>query len=363
MSYSNLQTSMKALFLVLHRKDRSPGQRYRHEQYIDYLQNNDVECSFVPLLTTEKEDAIFYGKRLMPKILIGLKALFRRFRSITKAGKYDVIYVYRDAFFFGAFFEKWLRKKNVKIIYDFDDAIWLMDKNENQGIFNKLKDPAKTATITALSDLVIVGNEYLAGYARKFNSNVHIIPSTIDFDRYTSVTKKENDRICIGWTGSFSTIKHFETIIDALKVLKKKYEDKIYFKVIGDAHFENKALEIAGEPWNSATEVADLAELDIGVMPLPDNEWTKGKCAMKGLQYMALAIPTVMSPVGVNADIIRDGKNGLLASTHEEWITKLSLLIEDVALRKQIGEEGKVTVKKEYSVEANKEKWLHAFAN
>jgi len=353
---------MKALFLVLHRKNRSPGQRYRHEQYVSYLEKHNVVCHFSPLLKTAEEDAIFYGYKTLPKILIGLKALVRRTRSILTANRFDLVYIYRDAFFFGTFFEKWLRTKRVKIIYDFDDAIWLMDKNENQGVFNKLKNPEKTATITKLADLVIVGNEYLAEYAKKLNSNIAIIPSTIDFAEYTSNEETKNsDKVCIGWTGSFSTVKHFESLLPALIAVKEKYKEKIYFKLIGDPTYQNAEIALQGTKWKATTEASDLSELDIGIMPLPDNAWTKGKCGMKGLQYMALGIATVMSPVGVNTNIIQDGKNGFLASSKEQWIEKLSQLIESEVLRKKLGEAGRNTVSEKYSVEANKDKWLSVF--
>ena len=351
---------VRVLFLVLHRKDRSPGQRYRHEQYLDYLASKGLSCTLSPLLKTKKEDDFFYGKKVFPKIIVGIKALFRRFISVISARKYDIIYIYRDAFFFGTFFETWLASKDVKIIYDFDDAIWLKDENPNQGIFNKLKNPAKVATICSLAERVIVGNEYLKKYASNFNRDVQIIPSTIDFKKY-KLTRKSTKSICVGWTGSFSTIKHFETILPALESIKKKYGDKVYFRLIGDPNYTYSELQIEGINWNAATESEDLSELDVGLMPLPYNEWTKGKCAMKGLQYMALEIPTIMSPVGVNSDIIQDGVNGFLASTIEEWIEKLSLLIENDALREKVGKAGRKTVEKSFSVAANKEKWLQAF--
>ncbi|MEQ8905763.1 glycosyltransferase family 4 protein [Ekhidna sp.] len=351
---------MRALFLGLHRKDRSPGQRYRHEQYLRHLSEKGIKCTARPLLKTEKEDKTFYGNQTFLKIWVGIKALFRRFFSVLRASNYDVVYIYRDAFFFGAFFEKWLKRKNVKIIYDFDDAIWLRDENPNQGIFNRLKNPDKTATICSLADRVIVGNEYLKKYASQFNDDVIIIPSTIDLKEY-EVEKKSNNSICIGWTGSFSTIKHFETVLPALKKIKMTFGEKVNFKIIGDPTYEFRPLGIKGLKWNSETEAEDLSELDIGIMPLPDNEWTRGKCAMKGLQYMALEIPTIMSPVGVNSDIIQDGENGFHASSTDEWVEKLSILIEDADLRKKMGKAGRKTVEKDFSVEANKDKWLKAF--
>ncbi|WP_436515249.1 glycosyltransferase family 4 protein [Ekhidna sp. To15] len=351
---------IKALFLVLHRKDRSPGQRYRHEQYVGYLEEKGIDCAFSPLLISEKEDQIFYGKGMLLKILVGLKALWRRYKSIKNAGEFDVVYIYRDAFFFGTFFEKWLKKKDVKIIYDFDDAIWLGDENPNQGIFNKLKNPDKVATISSLADRVIVGNTYLKDFALRYNNEVHIIPSTIDFKKYTKDFKPK-ESVCIGWTGSFSTLKHFETVIPALEKIKQIFSEEVYFKIIGEPSFSHPSLKIEGVAWKSETEARDLSELDIGLMPLPDNEWTRGKCAMKGLQYMALGIPTIMSPVGVNTDIIQDGENGFLAGITEEWVEKLSILIEDKKLRTEIGKAGRATVQQGYSVEANKDKWLNAF--
>jgi len=352
---------MKALFLVLHRKDRSPGQRYRHEQYLDYFQSQGVQCVIEPLLETKVEDQTFYGQDQSAKILIGLKALVRRLIRITRLSKFEVIYIYRDAFFFGTFIEHMLKWSGRRIIFDFDDAIWLMDKNPNQGIFNKLKNPNKTAKIIRLSDQVITGNTYLYTYARKYNPNVTIIPSTIDLKKYQVPAKKQKEAVCIGWTGSFSTIRYFETVLPVLEQIKARYGDKVYFKLIGEPSYRHDALGIQGVPWLSETEAEDLSELDVGIMPLPDTPWTRGKCAMKGLQYMALGIATVLSPVGMNKDVIAEGENGFLAETESEWVDKLSQLIEDEALRKRLGEAGRQTVVKYYSVEANKEKWLAVF--
>ena len=135
----------------------------------------------------------------------------------------------------------------------------------------------------------------------------------------------------------------------------------IYFKVIGDGNYVQEELGIKGHAWKRDTEIPDLQEIDIGIMPLPDDEWAKGKCGLKGLQYMALAIPTIMSPVGVNTEIIQDGENGFLATTIQEWVDKLSQLIDSAALRERIGVNGRQTVLSSYSVEANKQQYLKYF--
>lgn len=352
----------KILFLTLHRKDRSPGQRFRHEQYLDHLKDNGFEITYSNMLNADK-DKVFYGSgNPLAKIGVGLSAIFKRSKDVFKANKYDYIFVYRDAFFFGVFFEWLFRRSKAKLIFDFDDSIWLQDENPNQSLFQKLKNPLKTGKIISYCDLIIAGNEYLKEYALQHNSNVTIIPTTIDTEEYSPIEISDREKaICVGWSGSFSTIKHFESALEPLKVIKEKYGDKVRFKVIGDGNYKNDELQITGLPWKKDTEIEDLCDIDIGIMPLPDDAWSKGKCGLKGLQYMALEIPTIMSPVGVNSEIIEEGKNGMLASSIEEWVQKLSQLIEDSSLRKQMGEEGRKTVLKDFSVEANKDKWLKAF--
>ncbi len=210
-----------------------------------------------------------------------------------------------------------------------------------------------------MADKVIAGNDYLAEYGRQFNNNVSVIPTTIDTTYHQRTgDKKAESRICIGWTGSHTTIAHFEYAIPFLIKLKKKFGDRIYFKVIGDSLYTNAELGIKGIPWKYETEISDLSEIDIGIMPLPDNEWTKGKCGLKGLQYMALEIPSVMSNVGVNSKIVTDSHNGFLAANEEEWIEKISMLIKDADLRKRIGMTARKTVEEHYSVNSQKEQYL-----
>jgi glycosyltransferase involved in cell wall biosynthesis len=259
------------------------------------------------------------------------------------------------------FFEKRYARKT-RVIYDFDDAIWLSASTSGQNRrLAFLKKPSKTSDIIALSTMVFAGNQYLADYASQFNRNVVIVPTTIDTREYQPAKDILKERVCIGWSGSFSTIAHFQTSLEALKRIKEKYGDKVYFKVIGDANYRNEELGIIGQDWKRETEVKDLQEIDIGIMPLPDDDWSKGKCGLKGLQYMGLAIPTIMSPVGVNSEIIQDGVNGFLAGSTAEWIEKLSSLIESPALRASMGQKGRETVVKQFSVEANKELYLRFF--
>jgi glycosyltransferase involved in cell wall biosynthesis len=209
--------------------------------------------------------------------------------------------------------------------------------------------------------LVFAGNAYLAAYAKQYNPNVVIIPTTLDTVKHKLVNKSPTERVCIGWSGSFSTVPHFELAIPALEILQKQYGEKVYFKVIGDSRYVNNQLGIQGIAWSAERELEELAEIDIGIMPLPDDEWSKGKCGFKGLLYMSLGIPAVLSPVGVNTTIITHGENGFLAGSTGEWVDVLSMLVENASLRKSIGLQGRKTVEEKYSVEAWQAKYLALF--
>jgi glycosyltransferase involved in cell wall biosynthesis len=353
----------KILFIAPHRPGRSPGQRFRFEQYLSFLEQHGFECE-LSFIITEADDNLLYKKgHYTEKYLIHRRALRKRKADVARANDFDIIFIFREAIVTGSTkFEKLFRQSKAKIIFDFDDAIWHLDVSEANRMFGWLKKPGKTADIIALSDLVIAGNNYLADYARKNNSNVTIVPTTIDTTSYQLVNGlRSENKIVIGWSGSITTIKHFELAIPFLEILKKKYGDKIEIRVLGDPAYENEKLGIKGIRWTQETEVRELSYFDIGIMPLPDDEWAKGKCGCKGLQYMALGIPTLMSPVGVNSEIVEESVNGFLPKTNEEWIKHIEELIASKELRNRIGEAEKKYVEENYSVNAWKEKYLALF--
>jgi len=352
----------KVLFLAMHRTDRSPSQRFRFEQYFDYLNKNGIQTEFSYLIS-QKQDPILYSKGgLIGKAGIFFSSFRKRLTDLKNLKSYDFVFIQREAFLTGTtFFEKKIKKSGVPIIFDFDDSIWLPDRNEVNRNLAWLKNPKKTQEIIALADTVVAGNEYLADFSSTYNESVIVIPTTIDTIEYQPIDHKPSEQVTIGWSGSFSTIKHFEESLKALQIIKADFLDKVIFKVIGDSNFQNEKLSIQGQAWNKETEVEDLNTFNIGIMPLPDDDWSKGKCGLKGLQYMALEIPTIMSPVGVNTEIIQDGVNGFLASSDEEWVEKLTLLIENPDLRQKLGKAGRQTVIEKYSVEANKHKYLEIF--
>ncbi len=353
----------KILIICLHRKDRSPGQRFRYEQYLSFLEENGYRFH-ISILLNEKDDKAFYSKgNYFRKIMIYIKTLLIRTKDWFRMNRYDIIFIFRDALMTGStFFEKRFARSKAKIIFDFDDAIWLQNVSEANKKLAFMKNASKTGKIIGLSDLIFAGNQYLADYAGQFNKNISIIPTTIDTLLYVPQKKaRENKVTCIGWSGSFSTIQHFATAIPALKRIKEKFGAAVSFKIIGDKNYYCAELDTSGDAWVAATEIEDLSQIDIGIMPLPDDEWAKGKCGLKGLQYMALEIPTLMSPVGVNTEIIQPGINGYLPDKEDEWVESLSKLIENKELREKIGKAGRQTVIDKYSVQAWKQKYLDNF--
>lgn len=274
--------------------------------------------------------------------------------TLFEVKNYKVVFVQKELFFMGPpFFEKLISLQS-KLIYDFDDAIWMRDVSEGNKRFAFLKNSSKTKEIIKISDLVIVGNEFLKRYALQYNQNVKIIPTCVDTEKYKrSKPYKDNSELCIGWSGSQTTTKHFDILSDVLYKLKQKYNNKILYKLIGDENYSNEKLSVKGIKWTYNTEIQNLEEIDIGIMPLPSDKWSEGKCGLKGLVYMSMEIPAVMSPVGVNKDIVSEGENGFLCTNEEDWINTLSNLIDNFQIRKDIGKQGRETILKEYSVEIN----------
>ena len=355
----------KILFLAHHRIDRSPGQRYRFEQFFDYLELKGIQCFLAYIINEEDEKALYHSKNILKKIKIGLNSYKRRWIHTSEIDQYDLIVIYREVLpTKSIYFEKYIAKKNIPIIYDFDDAIWVKDVSEVNKKISFLKDEKKIEKILPLCKHITCGNEYLASFARKINSNVTIIPSTVDTDLYQPIIKSsKSDVVKIGWVGSHTTVKHFEMIKDVYLELNKNFNKRIEFILIGDENYHNKKLGIKGIKWENKKEVELFNSFDIGIMPIPNNEWSKGKCGMKGLLYMSVGIPTVMSAVGMNKKIIQNGKNGFLANSSADWLDILTKLIMDETLRKKVGMMGRKSVEEKYSKNVVKETYYNLYTS
>ncbi|MFT4969829.1 MAG: glycosyltransferase involved in cell wall biosynthesis [Chitinophagales bacterium] len=347
------------LFLGLHRPSRSPSQRYRIEQFLPYLKEEGLSYDYDYLLS-EEMDRVFYSPgALLGKAWLVVKSIIKLcYIAFVKSKDFHYVFVQREAFMLGtAFFEKVIAKRS-KLIFDFDDSIWMPNVSEANKKLSFLKNPNKVKEIIEKAHYNVTGNLFLSNYASQYSNNVMQIPTCVDtyeYQRSSPLKPKQNGRVCIGWSGSQTTIEHFKLAQPVLSAIKKKYGDKVYFKVLGDGDYSNEELNIQGVKWERKTEIQELEELDIGIMPLPNDEWSKGKCGLKGLVYMSMEIPSILADVGVNAEIIQDGVNGYLCANSREWQEKLSLLIENEALRETFGKLGRETILDKYSILANKE--------
>ncbi len=351
----------RVLFIAHHRLDRSPGQRYRFEQYFDWFKENGIECELSNLLG-EKEDKILYSSgNYWKKLKIAIQSYKKRKQDFARIKDFDAVLIYREALLTrGIKFERKIAQTGIPVIFDYDDAIWVKDVSSGNKWLSFLKSSDKIKSILPLCSHVTVGNQYLAEFAQKYNKNVSVIPSTIDCEKYVPV-ERNNDKVVIGWVGSHTTVKHFELVVNVYHKLKDKYGDGIDFKVIGDPNYTNKRLGIVGQEWSNAQEVEHFNSIDIGVMPLEEDAWTKGKCGMKGLLYMSVGKPAVMSAVGMNTDIIKHGENGYVPVGEEQWFEVLSDLIENPELRHRIGQKGRETVLERYSFESQKYTLLNIY--
>jgi glycosyltransferase involved in cell wall biosynthesis len=286
---------------------------------------------------------------LTGKARLTLAGAARRLRDTAAARRYDLVVVHRESLPLGpAWVESILRTLGVPYVFDFDDAIYLGDTSTANRHLGWLTAPGKTITVISGASGVLAGNEHLARWASAHNHRVTVIPTAIDTDRYQPVSMRDQDPVCIGWTGSMSTIPHLELIAPVLRELQ--LEEQVRIRVIGDPQFQISGAKVESLPWRRESELEDLSQIDIGVMPLPDDEWGRGKCGFKALQYMGIGIPAVLSPVGVNVAIAQDGA-AILASTAEEWKGSLRSLIADPALRAELGAAGRRRVEEAYSVQ------------
>ncbi len=350
------------LFVASHRPGRSPNQRFRFEQYLPHLAANGFHCEVSYLVEASDDTYLYTPGHFIDKLRFVRRSVAKRRRDVARMTDFDIVFICREALMTrSTHFERAFRKKGARIVYDFDDSIWLSNVSDANRRWSWVKDASKTSKLIALADSVFAGNGYLAEYARGFNNQVLIVPTTIDTGEYQPRTSRPEGPIVIGWSGSITTIQHFQYAIPALKAIREQYGDRVTFRVVGDGGYRVPALGITGLPWRKDTELDDLRAMDIGIMPLPDDEWARGKCGLKGLQYMALGIPTIMSPVGVNSTIIRDGENGFLAHDVEEWVAKLGHLIDDADLRRRMGAEARISVEKDWSLDAWKDRYLQHF--
>ncbi|MDD5423183.1 MAG: glycosyltransferase family 4 protein [Candidatus Omnitrophica bacterium] len=343
---------MKVLFIVPYPSEGASN-RLRVEQFLPYLKTNGIGYTVRPFVGKEFYRILYLRHNYLKKILFFILATAARLSDIFRALSHDIIFIHREAYPFGPpVFECIFRMLGKPIIYDFDDAIFLRNTSGINNYIERFKNPGKVSGIIGISSYVIAGNRYLGDFAARFNKNVIIIPTAIDTEIYRPTAKKSGKKgVIIGWMGSNTTRMFLHDMADVFKELSAMHEGLV-FKIVG-GYFHSSLKNVTNEEWSMEMETEALRSFDIGIMPMPDNEWTRGKCAFKAILYMSCGIVPVCSPVGVTTEIVEDGVNGFLARDKDEWVSKLSTLIKDAELREKIGRAARALIEKRYSVAVN----------
>ena len=355
---------MRILFLIPYPSGRAPSQRFRFEQYLDALTAAGHEYRLAPFLDEATWAILYQPGHTQGKVLGILGGLWRRLVLLFAVPGYDFVFIHREAAPIGPPVFEWLiaRVLGKRIIYDFDDAIWLANTSEANKIAAGMKWHHKVADICSWAYKVSCGNTYLADYARQFNSHSVVNPTTIDTVHLHNQVRDQTvaGRLVIGWTGTHSTLKYLDQVVPVLAKLENEGLE-FEFRVISNQPPTLPLRSLVFLPWRKDTEIADLLGFHVGLMPLEDDLWAKGKCAFKALQYMALGIPALVSPVGMNIEVVQQGQNGFVCATPAEWEAILRHLLADTSLRQRLGTAARATIEQRYSVRANTPNFLSLF--
>ena len=352
----------KILIICPNPEGYAPGQRLKYEQYFENWKQNGYDITVKPFISTSFQKIVYKKGYLASKFYYTILGYVSRIITLFNLRQYDIVYIFLWVTPFGfPLFEVLYCEIAKRVIYDIDDLVYTTNKNSPW--YSKLfKTKYKPIYMMKKAEHVITCTPYLDEFVRKYNRNTTDISSTVDTaKKYNCVNLYSNEKpLTIGWSGSHSTVRHFLTIKNVLVTIQQKYPD-IKIMVMGGSNIQIPNLKVESTEWSEEKEIATLQSFDIGIYPLPNEQWVYGKSGLKAIQYMALGIPTIATAIGTNFRVIGNGTSGYLVNSEEEWIEKLTLLIENPSLRKQIGMAGRVKVEDFFSVHANEEKYLNAF--
>ncbi len=306
--------------LFISKGENSASTRYRALSYFEPLRSNGWE----PLHIT--------AHGILPRIkLLGI------------ANQAEVVVILRKTF--GLSFLRLLRLCSKNLVFDLDDAVFCRSDGEpsksRQMSFEK---------VISNCEQVWAGNLYLADRARQYNETVKILPTSLDYRKYLLEVEKDSDYFDLVWIGSRSTQKYLKESLPLLESLSEIIPN-LRLKIVADFDLPTKRLKTVAVPWSEEVEAEALASAHVGIAPMPDDPWTKGKCGLKVLQYMAAGLPVVSSPAGVNREIVQQGVTGFLAEKAGDWKTAIERLFHDSELRHSMGKAGQKRVIEHFSVD------------
>jgi len=354
-----MDENISVMFLTRYDK-KGASSRYRSLQFLPYLRGKGIRCEYEPLFSNSYLKTLYSeGARPIKGVVL---SYINRLWSIIKSFKYDVLVIEKELFpYLPASFERLIGSLDIPYVVDYDDAIFHnYDKSNNVIVTYLLSEKIKR--VMQSSNTVVAGNRYIAKYAREAGvEDIKIIPTVIDTDKYTYSPPKKKDPFIIGWIGTPDTIEFFRPILEPIKKVCRRIDAKVKFVGSGNIEFRGFPYEVV--EWSSETEVEEIAKFDVGVMPLNDTPWKKGKCGFKLIQYMGCGKPVVASPVGANKDIVDHGINGYLAESKSEWVDSLMRIYNVVDRRKAFGCRARKKVENKYSLKKAVGEWLEVIGN
>jgi glycosyltransferase involved in cell wall biosynthesis len=338
--------------------EEGAGCRFRIAQFIPYLKSVGVDVTLRSLFTADFFRLVYKPGHYLRKAVTFAGLSIKRLDSLRDASQFDLILIYREIFPIGpALIERLLgMRRRPPLVFDFDDAIFLPSVSDANRLIGALKHPRKVSTIIRVSDHVIAGNDYLADYARQFNDAVTVIPTCVDTTKFVPSAElfsgngsNASRELVVGWIGSPTTASYVRRLEKVLRRVRDRCPFLLRVSGTGEP-FDISGISTENAAWTLDREVQLFNTCDVGVYPLFDDEWSKGKCGFKAIEFMACGVPVVAAAVGVNREIIQDGVNGFLASTEDEWVEKLARLLADRDLRRRFAEAGRRTVEEGYSL-------------
>lgn len=322
--------------------------RLRIEQYTAPLHKAGIDLEVSPFLAGAEYAVLYQPGRTFTKAFAVARGLGRRVRDLARASRYDLVLVHREASPVGPpLVERILGMLGVPYVYDFDDAIFVLPPYGANRRWGWLRPPGRVAESVRRARLVVTQNEYLAEWARRHNDRVAVIPTPVDTDLHRPAEIQVRLPLVIGWVGSPTTAPYLHAIDGALERVARTHE--VVVRIVG-GDYTNSAVRVDARQYSLEDEPREVAGFDVGVLPEPDDAWTRGKGAFKALLYMASAVPVVASRVGVNSEVIGDA--GYCVESEDEWVMALERLLGDSALRRDLGARGRARVEQRYSVRA-----------
>ena len=344
---------MKVLFLTRY-PEIGASSRYRVYQYVPHLEKMGISCEVDSFMNDALYRATFQKGKLIQKLVHTIKASFQRLAWVAKIKDYDVVVFQRECLpFGGAWMERWISKRK-PTIFDYDDALFIHKPSRFNKLATWLRRPDKYYDIFSSVDCVLAGNQWLADVASKYCKNsiaFHVAEDTERIPmRASQVQTDGENRVTLGWLGSKTTEKYLELIREPLEKLARKHEG-LSLKIIGGGNFSSDVIHVDHVEWALDSEVEYLCSLDIGIMPLPMEEWSRGKSGGKARTYMAAGVPPVVTEIGYNIELIANEQIGKLVSTEDEWYAALDGLILSPDRRQQMGEAARDYVIEHFSLQ------------